>query len=99
MEQCSRSRLAYSDFWKMTPREWAAWVEGFLLREEDEWRRTRTICAIVYNCHAEPCNQLKPAEILPLPGDKEEEAGEPQKVKMLNDDERAEIKRKLGIKN
>jgi len=77
----------------MTPREWAAWMEGYSMREEDAWRRTRTLYSIIYNSHVVRHNQLKPEELIPLPGDNTET----MHVKVLSDEEREEIKRKLRI--
>lgn len=95
MAQSSRAGLSYSDFWKMTPREWTAWMDGFVLRQTDEWRRTRVIYALIYNTHVEPGNQLKPEELIPLPGDAKEEQA---RIKVLNDEERAELARRYGLK-
>lgn len=83
----------------MTPREWTAWMEGFGLREEDEWRRTRTLYSIIFNSNTEPRDRLTPEELISLPSDKRNPENLTEKgVKRLNDEERAEIKRKLGIK-
>ena len=56
----------------MTPREWASCIDGYMLREEDEWRRTRAIYALIYNTHVESRHQLSAEELLPLPGDKKD---------------------------
>lgn len=93
LAESARAGLAYSEFWNMTPCEWAAWMEGFALREEDAWKRTRTIYSILFNTNVEPHHRLKPQELIPLPSDEIEVP----RVKTLNDEERAEIKRKLRI--
>ncbi len=93
LAQSSRAGLAYSDFWKMTPREWAAWMDGFALREQDSWRRLRTIYALIYNTNVDRHHQLKPEELIPLPGD----AKEPIRVKVLNEAERAELAKRYGF--
>jgi len=94
MAQSSRAGVSYTDFWKMTPREWTAWMDGFALKEQDAWRRTRTIYALIYNTHVDRHNQLKPEELIPLPGDKTEELH----VKVLNDEERVRLAEKYNVK-
>jgi hypothetical protein len=77
----------------MTPREWAAWMDGFALKEQDEWRRLRLIYALIYNTHVEARHQMKPEELIPLPGDTVEEVN----VKVLTDMERAELANRYGF--
>ncbi len=86
----------------MTPREWVAWMEGFRLREEDAWRRTRILYSIIYNTNVEPRDRLEPEQLIPLPCDhetKKEDCGVNAAPRYLTDEERMEIKRKLAIKN
>ncbi len=92
MAQSSRAGLSYHDFWMMTPREWTAWMDGFALKEQDAWRRTRVIYALIYNTNVERHNQMSPEELIPLPGDKLE------RVKVLTDDERAQLAEKYKVK-
>ena len=40
-----------------------------MLHEEDEWRRIRVIYALIYNTNVDRHHQLKPEELIPLPGD------------------------------
>ena len=84
----------------MTPCEWAFYIDGYMLREEDEWRRTRVIYALIYNTHVDRHHQLSPEELLPLPSDKKEETERVQ-PRHLTDEEREELIRnyKLGIRN
>jgi hypothetical protein len=44
-------------------------MDGYMLHEEDEWRRTRAIYALIYNTNVDRHHQLKPEELIPLPGD------------------------------
>jgi hypothetical protein len=91
MAQSSRAGISYSDFWKMSPREWTAFMDGFALHEEDEWRRIRAIYTLMYNTHVDHYNQMKAEELIPLPGDAKE------RVKMLTDDEREELAKRYGF--
>lgn len=97
--QSSRVGLSYADFWKMTPNEWSAWMEGYMLREEDEWRRTRSLYSLIYNVNVDRRHQLKPEELMPLPGDKQtEQQGESGvKAKYLTDEERAVLKARYKL--
>ena len=79
----------------MTPREWTAWMDGFAQRQTDAWRRTRTLYALIYNTHVEPRHQLKPEELIPLPGDEKEQQA---RIKVLNDAQREELAKKYGFK-
>jgi hypothetical protein len=68
-------------------------MDGFLLREEDSWRRLRVIYALIYNTNVESYHQMKPEELIPLAGD----IIEPVRVKVLNDEERGELARKYKL--
>ena len=92
MVQSSRAGISYSDFWKMTPSEWAAFIEGYMLREEDAWQRTRVLYAIIYNTNVDHHYQKRPDELIPLPGDRKNLTMETPEVKYLNDVERQKLK-------
>lgn len=81
----------------MTPREWASCIDGYMLREEDEWRRTRAIYALIYNTHVERHHQMSAEELLPLPGDiKKTESAE--RVRYLTDEEREKLLKLYKVK-
>jgi len=97
--QSSRAGLSYSDFWKMTPNEWSAWMDGFMLREEDEWRRLRVIYALIYNTHVDRHHQMKPEELMPLQSDLKNETGNGSKlVRYLTEAERNVLKQRYKLK-
>ena len=82
----------------MTPREWAACIDGYMLREEDAWQRTRVIYALIYNTHVDRHHQLKPQELIPLPGDKKVQETVQQQVRYLTDEEREILKKRYKLK-
>ena len=75
----------------MSPREWTAWMDGFALKEEDEWKRLRVIYALIYNTNVDRHNQMKAEELIPLPSDAKE------RVKVLTDKEREELAKRYGF--
>jgi hypothetical protein len=83
----------------MTPNEWSAWMDGFMLREEDEWRRLRVIYALIYNTHVDRHHQMKPEELMPLQSDSNNRAGdEIRNVRYLSESERNTLKRRYNLK-
>lgn len=96
--QSSRSGLSYSDFWKMTPCEWAMWMDGYMMHEEDEWRRTRVIYALIYNTNVDRHHQLKPEELIPLPSDSQVEPVEAP-IRYPTDEERERLLLRDKVKN
>jgi len=75
----------------MSPREWTAWMDGFALKEEDEWKRLRVMYALIYNTNVDRHNQMKAEELIPLPSDAKE------RVKVLTDNEREELAKRYGF--
>ena len=70
-----------------------------MLREEDEWRRLRTIYALIYNMHVDRHHQMKPEELIPLQSDLRCETTEAQSgVRYLTEEERKQLKQRYGIK-
>jgi hypothetical protein len=83
----------------MTPNEWSAWMDGFMLREEDEWRRLRVIYALIYNTHVDRHHQMKPEELMPLQSDLKNETGNGSKlVRYLTEAERNVLKQRYKLK-
>jgi hypothetical protein len=83
----------------MTPCEWAFFMEGYKLREEDAWQRTRVVYALIYNTNVDRHHQMKPQELIPLPGDvKSENSEEDARIKYLTEEERVQLRKlyKLG---
>jgi hypothetical protein len=74
----------------MAPSEWAVWMDGHMLREEDEWRRTRAIYALIYNTNVDRHHQMRAEELIPLPGDSHYELIETP-VRYLTDEEREKL--------
>lgn len=64
--QSARAGISYSDFWKMTPREWEAYMEGYGLRIEDDMRRLRVVATVIANVNG--CD-ITPERLIPLHGD------------------------------
>jgi len=66
-------------------------MDGFALKEEDEWKRLRVIYALIYNTNVDRHNQMKAEELIPLPSDAKE------RVKVLTDKEREELAKRYGF--
>ncbi len=69
-------------------------MEGYRLKDEDEWQRTRMIYAMIYNVNVEHHHQMKPNELIPLPGDKKE-AEEEQRLKTAGLDYKIQVLERL----
>ena len=54
----------------MTIREYAAWIDGYAKRLEDEWMQTREIMATIYNSQGV---KTTGAELIKLESDKPKE--------------------------
>ena len=74
-------------------------MEGFMLREEDEWRRLRTIYALIYNTHVDRHHQMKPEELIPLQSDVRFETIEAlPSIRYLTEEGRKQLKQRYRIK-
>jgi hypothetical protein len=80
----------------MTPCEWASCIDGYKLREEDAWQRTRLIYALIYNTNVDRQHQLKPEELIPLPSDKKMQELNTS-VRYLTNEERNELKKRYKL--
>lgn len=56
----------------MTFHEWECYIEGYISRQEDEWRHTREIIAAIYNSAYGQEKTYRGSDIIPLKDDKVE---------------------------
>lgn len=64
-------RLSPSEFWELTWYEFDLFSEGYLRREDNEWRHTREIMAMIYNTSGIKRSQRKKgSQLIPLDSDK-----------------------------
>jgi len=64
--------LSYSEFWRLTWRQFFLYVEGYNKRDYGEWCRVREIVAMIYNTSvSKKSHQKKATELMPLTFDPE----------------------------
>jgi hypothetical protein len=82
----------------MTPFEWVSFINGYMLREEDAWQRTRVLYALIYNTNVESRHQKRADELIPLPGDKKyKDIDTGKAARYLTGSEREQLRKKYGL--
>ena len=74
--------IGIDEFWQMTWREFTIHIKADEAKELKEWHRVRAITYMVYRMNTGDKVVKKPEQIMPLPGDKLPDRGEP----MANED-------------
>jgi hypothetical protein len=69
--------IGIEQFWAMTWREYTIHVMADERNEVNEWHRVRSVVYMIYRMNTGDKIAKKPEQIMPLPGDRNEDRGQP----------------------